>query len=87
MSDMAPNRITVRVTPKLGQQLRDQFRAKGQSPSEVVRVALEDYFDRNETGKSAYEMAKAAGLIGSVRRAPRDLSTNPRHFEGFGRGK
>jgi hypothetical protein len=34
---------------------------------------------------SAYEYAKALGIVGSVADAPADLSTNPRHLEGFGR--
>jgi len=35
---------------------------------------------------SAYELAKKARLIGCMRSAPKDLSTNRRHFEGFGDG-
>jgi N-methylhydantoinase B/oxoprolinase/acetone carboxylase alpha subunit len=34
---------------------------------------------------TAYDHAKKAGLVGSVRKAKRDLSTNPKHFDGFGR--
>ena len=37
--------------------------------------------------KRAIELAKAAGLIGCVRRTPNNLSTNRRHFEGFGKNK
>jgi len=33
---------------------------------------------------TAYDRAKKAGLIGVVRGANRDLSTNRRHFSGFG---
>jgi hypothetical protein len=32
-------------------------------------------------------LAEAAGLIGCLRRAPKDLSTNQRHLEGFGKRK
>jgi hypothetical protein len=31
--------------------------------------------------------AEAAGLIGAARNLPKDLSTNPCHFKGFGKGK
>lgn len=31
--------------------------------------------------------AEAAGLIGAARSLPKDLSTNPRHFKGFGKDK
>ena len=87
MSDMATERITVRVPRNLGTLLRDRSRSKGQTPSNLVRVALESYLGREGDSRSAYELAEQAGLIGCVRRAPKDLSTNPRHLEGFGKKK
>jgi hypothetical protein len=87
MSDMASQRITVRVPKELGMLLRDRSRAKGQTPSDLVRVALETYLVREGTAISAYELAEEAGLIGCARRAPKDLSTNRLHFEGFGKSK
>jgi metal-responsive CopG/Arc/MetJ family transcriptional regulator len=84
---MASQRITVRVPATLGARLRDSSRAKGQTPSDLVRVALENLLGEKSSTGSAYELAEAAGLIGCVRRAPEDLSTNPRHFEGFGKNK
>jgi hypothetical protein len=35
--------------------------------------------------RSAFDEARDLGLIGVVKDAPADLSTNERHFEGFGR--
>jgi len=87
MSDMASERITVRLPPALGTRLRHSSRVKGQTPSDLVRVALENYLGAESSTGSAYEAAEAAGLIGCVRRAPRDLSANPRHFEGFGKSR
>jgi metal-responsive CopG/Arc/MetJ family transcriptional regulator len=84
---MGSQRITVRVPGTLGARLRDRSRAKGQSPSELVRVALENYLGAADDDRSAYELAEAAGLIGCARGLPKDLSTNPRHLEGFGKGK
>jgi hypothetical protein len=81
---MVSQRITVRVPKGLGVLLRNRSRAQGQTPSDLVRIALESFLKRGDSPHSAYEEAKAAGLIGCVRRAPRDLSTNRRHFEGFG---
>jgi hypothetical protein len=52
-----------------------------------VRVALENYLEQAGSTGSAFELAKAAGLIGCATRAPKDLSTNRRHFEGFGKNK
>jgi hypothetical protein len=88
MSDiMASQRITIRVPGSLGARLRDRSRTKGQTPSELVRVALENYLGTTASQRSAYELAEDAGLIGCVRRAPRDLSTHRRHFESFGKSK
>lgn len=84
---MISQRITVRVPVTLGSRLRTCSRVKGQTPSDVVRVALETYLVEGRAGGSAYELAEAAGLIGCVRRAPKDLSTNRRHLEGFGKSK
>jgi hypothetical protein len=39
--------------------------------------------------ETAFDVASRAGLIGCVKGAPgspTDLSTNPKHMEGFGRG-
>lgn len=85
MSDMASNRITVRIPETLTARLRDHSRAKGTSESELVREALENYLGRISAGRSAYELAEAAGIIGLVSDGPADLSTNSRHFKGFGK--
>ena len=42
----------------------------------------------SDTEETAYDVASRAGLIGCLQGAPRsptDLSTNPKHMEGFGR--
>lgn len=87
MSDMAPRRITIRVPETLEASLRRRSRVNGQTPSDLVRLALKSYLCKQGGGGSAYEIAEEAGLIGCVRRAPKDLSTNRRHFEGFGERK
>ena len=93
---MPSDRITIRVPQALGQRLRSRSRLKGQAESELVREALESYLGQSSGERPAYELAQEAGLIGCVRRgagspAPRspakDLSTNPRHFDGFGKDK
>jgi hypothetical protein len=35
--------------------------------------------------ESCYDLAARLGLIGIAKDTPPDLSTNPRHMEGFGR--
>jgi predicted DNA-binding protein len=87
MSDMSSDRITIRVPQALGQRLRSRSRLKGQTESELVREALESYLGQSGGERPAYELAEEAGLIGCVRRAPKDLSTNSLYFEGFGEDK
>lgn len=67
MSDtMVSQRITVRVPATLGTRLRHLSRVKGQTPSDLVRVALENYLGEGISTGTAYELAEAAGLIGCV---------------------
>jgi metal-responsive CopG/Arc/MetJ family transcriptional regulator len=87
MSDMASNRITVRIPETLTARLRSRSRAKGSTESDLVREALESYLGSEPAGRTAYELAQEAGIIGSLRNAPRDLSTNRRHLKGFGQNK
>jgi len=84
---MASQRISIRVPAALGERLRKHSAIKGQSESEVVRSALETYLARTGDEPTAYDLAKAAGLIGVMRRGPKDLSTNPNHFRGFGKAR
>ena len=84
---MASNRITVRVPQALTARLCNLSRATGTTESKLVREALENYLGHSGAKRSAYDLAEEAGIIGSVRNAPRDLSTNPRHLKGFGKVK
>jgi predicted DNA-binding protein len=87
MSDMASERITIRLPQAVRQRLRNRSRLKGRSESELVREALESYLGQSGGERPAYELAEEAGLIGCVRGAPKDLSADLRHFEGFGKDK
>jgi hypothetical protein len=53
----------------------------------LIRVAVESYLAQERVRGSALEAAKAAGIIGCAKHGPMDLSTNPRHFEGFGKSR
>jgi predicted DNA-binding protein len=89
MSDMGSERITIRVSSTLGERLRQRSRIQGHTESELVREALETYLAPARGERAAYELAAEAGLIGVIprgrRAAARDLSTHPRHMEGFGK--
>jgi len=81
---MKDHRITVRFPVDLRRRLKQAAQSKGTRESDLVRGAVEQHLAAEDRAITAYERAKAAGLIGAVRGASRDLSTNPRHFDGFG---
>jgi predicted DNA-binding protein len=79
------HRITVRFPAQLRQRLLSAARRTGRRESDLVRAAVEGHLAADELALTAYEHAATAGLlIGAVKGASRDLSTNPRHFDGFG---
>ncbi len=82
---MATNRISIRISAKLRRELEQQAWANGKRESDVVREALEEYFNARGSRETCYDVALRAGLIGVAKNAPRDLSTNRKYFKGFGR--
>ena len=80
---MADQRITVRFSAELRRRLKAASRRSGLHESDLVRGAVERHLEA-EDKTSAYDLAKQSGLIGAVRGASRDLSTNRKHFDGFG---
>ena len=84
---MASQRISVRVPGGIARRLKERSRATGTRESQVVREALEHYLSENRKEETAYDLLLQAGLIGCVRDAPKDLSTNKRYFKGFGKSK
>ena len=79
---MGDNRLTIRVSPELRQQLAKRAKTDRKDHSEIVREALDQYL---KPGATAYDGFKKAGLIGVSKSGRRDLSTNKKHLEGFGR--
>ena len=84
---MASQRISVRIPRRIAQRLKERSRQTGTRESEVVREALEKHLADQGKEQSAYDVAQKAGLIGCIRGAPKDLSTNKRYFKGFGKSK
>lgn len=88
--EMKDYRITVRFPADLRQKLRKATKRTGVQTSEFVRdaverrLAQEQRLAHEEEGQTAYDRALKSGLIGAIRDAPPDLSTNPKYFEGFG---
>ena len=79
-------RINVRVEEHLKQQLESEARERGVRPSDIVRQALEEHLRRRAPSENCRQFAERLGILGSVKGLPPDLSTNPDHMEGFGRG-
>ncbi len=76
-------RISARLTASLEQHLRRRSLLTGQTESDIIREALEAHFAQ-PPGRSALSLAKSLGLVGCAKGLPADLSTNKRHFAGFG---
>ena len=59
------------------------------SDQEVVSLSIQQVPpaepDSGEEGLTLFEMLDKAGLIGCIKDAPSDLSTNPKYMEDFGK--
>jgi predicted transcriptional regulator len=81
---MSARRLSVRLSQELEKQLASIVRSTGRTESDLVRAALEDFCKKHSAKPTAYDLFKAAGLIGCAK-GPADLSTNEKYMEGFGR--
>ena len=61
-----------------------EVRRGGRCKSDLVRKAVDLQLSAGERALTAYDHAKTAGLIGAAKGEVRDLSTNPKYFDGFG---
>ena len=77
--------ISLKIPDSLLSLLEKESRQRRINKSALVRAALERELSAPAAqGKeSCYDLAR--DLAGSVKRLPRDLATNPKHMEGFGR--
>lgn len=75
--------LTLKVPELLHTRLNRYAKQKGLSKSEIVRLALQNYFSQEAgvRGASIYDLAQ--DLAGSVE-APADLSANKAYLEGYG---
>jgi Ribbon-helix-helix protein, copG family len=72
--------ITVKLPETLAAWLSRRARALGRPQSDLVREALQRVSE-GTSGASCHDLfADVCGVIDG----PRDLSTNPKHFSGFG---
>ena len=74
------------IHARLGEEDRaalDRLKATtGQTESEIVRRGLQLVAQEERSRRSALELAGRS--VGRFRKGPPDLSTNRKHFKGFG---
>ena len=75
--------ISLKIPEKLEARLKVVAGKQGRAKSEIVRAALEAYFDsEGEIGDASF-LAMASDLSGVVS-GPEDLSSNPEYMDGYG---
>ena len=79
------NTISLKLPDRLLERLEAASRARGTTKSSLVRECLEKSLDARPVGGKATCYDLASDLAGSLTGLPRDLATNSKHMEGFGR--
>ena len=78
--------LTVKISSTLEQELRRASDQAHLSKSELVRRALEAYVGQRKTALPLFSALDQAGdLLGCFSGGRSDLSSNPRHLDGFDR--
>ena len=79
------NTISLKLPDRLLELLEKESRARGTTKSSLVRECLQKSLEPRASGSEATCYDLSRDLAGSVKGLPRDLATNPKHLEGFGR--
>jgi len=82
---LAMNTISLKLPDKLLALLEKESRARRTTKSSLIRESLEKTLVSRPSGNKASCYDLAQDLVGSLKGLPRDLATNPKHMEGFGR--
>ena len=75
--------LTLKVPDLLNTQLNSYAKKKGLSKSEIVRIALLEYFSKDDTRFEGSFLDLSEDLAGSIE-ARSDLSSNKDFLEGYG---
>jgi hypothetical protein len=75
--------VHARLTAEERAVLERLKKATGASESEILRRGLQLVARERAEGASALDLAGPA--VGRFKRGPRDLSSNPRHLDEFGK--
>ena len=80
------NTLTIKLPGALDAALTQASEHQHLSKSELVRRALAAYLGQTQaTSGAPSALALAGDLVGCFAGGPPDLSSNPRHLDGFGR--
>jgi len=77
--------LSVKVPEALDRRITAAVKRRRMQKSGVVREALERYLDETHEVRTGSFLDLAGDLIGCVKDAPADLSSNPKHLDGYGR--
>lgn len=77
--------ISLKLPDHLLASLEGESRARGTTKSALVRECLERTLAATSRGGKATCFDLARDLAGSLKGLPRDLATNPKYLDGFGR--
>lgn len=77
--------LSLKVPEQLDRKLAAVVKRRGMSKSTVVREALERYVDESREIRRGSFLDLAEDLVGCVKDAPADLSSSPKHLDGYGR--
>jgi predicted transcriptional regulator len=81
------NTLTLKLPVNLDLSLTEASQRAQLTKSELVRRALAAYLSRENAAESRAPsaLAQAGDLVGCFGGGPSDLSSNPRHLDGFGK--
>lgn len=77
--------LSFKVPEALERKLDAVVKRRRVQKSAVVREALKQYLDESHEVRRGSFLELAGNLVGCVKDAPADLSSNPRRLEDFGR--
>ncbi|MEP7352605.1 MAG: ribbon-helix-helix domain-containing protein [Acidobacteriota bacterium] len=76
--------ISLRLPDEMVEELDRAAKAQHVTKSALVRASIEKTLRPQSTNaQSCYDLV--SDLVGSIKGTPKDLATNPKYFEGFGK--
>jgi len=84
---MASDPREIQLTPEQRERLAALAEQSGRPWNELLETMFANVRPHSATGegkRSLYDALQARGMVGALR-GPGDLSTHPKHMEGFGK--